>query len=157
VGLERDPLSLVSTMEVHGRNSSGSGLENRQYDRGDPLRWPRDTLYPQTLASASPISAGSSVDIVRSRTKATSFFSCFVCLFPYYCLSIWCLCLFVCLFPLSCLPSYFTWFTVPSLVISSAFSNFLHRFAPLFVVYLYVFLIFFLFFFFRPTFLPCQS
>jgi hypothetical protein len=33
------PLSLVSTTEEQlGRNSSGSGLENREYGRGDPLR-----------------------------------------------------------------------------------------------------------------------
>jgi hypothetical protein len=39
VGLERGPLSLVSiTEELLGRNSSGSGQENRKYDRGDPLR-----------------------------------------------------------------------------------------------------------------------
>jgi hypothetical protein len=39
VGLERGPLSLVSTIEeLLGRNSSGSGLENREYGRGDPLR-----------------------------------------------------------------------------------------------------------------------
>jgi hypothetical protein len=47
VGLERDPLSLVSTIEeLLGRNNSGSGLENREYGRGDPLRWTHDTLYP---------------------------------------------------------------------------------------------------------------
>jgi hypothetical protein len=50
VGLERGPLSLVSiTEELLGRNSSGSGQENREYDRGDPLRRPRNTLYPQKL------------------------------------------------------------------------------------------------------------
>jgi hypothetical protein len=39
VGLGRGPLSLVrTTEELLGRNSSGSGLENRDYDRGDPLR-----------------------------------------------------------------------------------------------------------------------
>jgi hypothetical protein len=39
VGLERGPLSLVSTIEeLLGRNSSGCGLENREYGRGDPLR-----------------------------------------------------------------------------------------------------------------------
>jgi hypothetical protein len=39
VGLERGALSLVSTIEeLLGRNSSGSGLENREYGRGDPLR-----------------------------------------------------------------------------------------------------------------------
>jgi hypothetical protein len=33
------PLSLVSTTEeLLGRISSGSGLENREYGRGDPLR-----------------------------------------------------------------------------------------------------------------------
>jgi hypothetical protein len=39
MGLEPGPFSLVSTMEeLLGRNSSGSGLENREYGRGDPLR-----------------------------------------------------------------------------------------------------------------------
>jgi hypothetical protein len=38
MGLERDPLSLVSTTEeLFGRNSSGSGLESREYGRGDAL------------------------------------------------------------------------------------------------------------------------
>jgi hypothetical protein len=35
VGLERGPLSLVSTIEkLLGRNSNGSGLENREYGVG---------------------------------------------------------------------------------------------------------------------------
>jgi hypothetical protein len=39
VGLEQGPLSLVSKIEeLLGRNCSGSGLENREYGRGDPLR-----------------------------------------------------------------------------------------------------------------------
>jgi hypothetical protein len=39
MGLEWVPLSLVSTIEeLLGRNSSGSGLENREYGHGDPLR-----------------------------------------------------------------------------------------------------------------------
>jgi hypothetical protein len=77
VGLERGPLSLVSTTEeLLGRNSSGSGLENREYGRGDPLRWPRDTLNPQKLALTSPTRDGRSVGIVRLRTKATEFFVC---------------------------------------------------------------------------------
>jgi hypothetical protein len=29
--------------------------------RGDPLRWPRDTLYPQKLSLTSPTSGGRSV------------------------------------------------------------------------------------------------
>jgi hypothetical protein len=74
VGLERGPLSLMNTIEeLLGRNSSGSGLENREYGCGDPLRWPRDTLYPQKLALTSPTSGGRSVDIVRLRTKSAEF------------------------------------------------------------------------------------
>jgi hypothetical protein len=42
VGLERGPLSLVSTAEeLLGRNSSGSVLEIREYGRGDSSRWPQ--------------------------------------------------------------------------------------------------------------------
>jgi hypothetical protein len=75
VGLERGPLSLVSTIEeLLGRNSRGSGLENREYVRGDPLRWPRDTLYPQKLALTSPTYGGLSVGIVRLRSKTTEFY-----------------------------------------------------------------------------------
>jgi hypothetical protein len=44
VGLERGPLSLVSTIEeLLGRKSSGSGLENREYGRRDSSRWSRGT------------------------------------------------------------------------------------------------------------------
>jgi hypothetical protein len=48
VGLERGPLSLVSTTEeLLERKRSGSGLENRDYRRRDPPR-----LTPETpLAS----------------------------------------------------------------------------------------------------------
>jgi hypothetical protein len=49
-----------------------TGLENRDYGRGDPLRWPRNILYPQKLAQASPTSGGRSVGI-RSRTQVTEF------------------------------------------------------------------------------------
>jgi hypothetical protein len=46
VGLERGPLSLVSTNEeLLGRKSSSSGLENREYGRRDPSSRPRVTLY----------------------------------------------------------------------------------------------------------------
>jgi hypothetical protein len=45
-----------------------------EYGRKDPLRWPRDTLYPQKLALTSQASDGRSVGIVRSWTKATEFF-----------------------------------------------------------------------------------
>jgi hypothetical protein len=49
------------------------GLENWEYGRGDPLRCPRDNLYPQKLALTSPTSCDRSVGIVRLRTKATEF------------------------------------------------------------------------------------
>jgi hypothetical protein len=72
VGLERGPLSLVSTNEeLLGRKSSGFGLEKRDYGLWDPLRWPRDTLYSQNLALIPPIRGSRSVVIVRFRTKAT--------------------------------------------------------------------------------------
>jgi hypothetical protein len=74
VGLERGPLSLVSRIEeLHGRNSSGSGLESREYGRGYPLRWPRYALYPQKLALTLPTSGGRLIGIVFLRTKATKF------------------------------------------------------------------------------------
>jgi hypothetical protein len=39
VGLERGPLSLVSTTEeLLGKKGSGSGLENRDYGRRNPPR-----------------------------------------------------------------------------------------------------------------------
>jgi hypothetical protein len=62
VGLERGPLSLVSTIEelLEGK-SSGSGLESLDYDRKDPSRWPRGTLHPQKLTLTSPTSGGRSV------------------------------------------------------------------------------------------------
>jgi hypothetical protein len=52
VGLERGPLSLVSTAEeLLGRNSSGSGLESREYGRRDSSRWPCGTLYGQKVGT----------------------------------------------------------------------------------------------------------
>jgi hypothetical protein len=81
VGLERGPLSLVSTIEeLFGRESSGYDLESWEYGRRDPSRWPRGTLYPQKLALTSPTSGGRSVGIIRSRTEGTEFACLFVCL-----------------------------------------------------------------------------
>jgi hypothetical protein len=61
VGLERGPLSLVSTTEeLLGRNCSGSGLENRDYDR-------------RGSALASPTCGCRSVGIVHARTEAMEF------------------------------------------------------------------------------------
>jgi hypothetical protein len=46
LGLERGPLSLVSTTEeLLERKSSSSDLESRENGRRDPSRWPRGTLY----------------------------------------------------------------------------------------------------------------
>jgi hypothetical protein len=74
VGLERGPLSLVGTIEeLLERKSSGSGLEIREYDRRNPSRRPRGTLYSQKLVLTSPTSGGRSVGIVRLRTQATEF------------------------------------------------------------------------------------
>jgi hypothetical protein len=74
VGLERGPLSLVSTIEeLLVRKLSGSGLESREYGHTDPFRWPRSTLYPQKLALTSPTSGGRSVGTVRSRIQTTEF------------------------------------------------------------------------------------
>jgi hypothetical protein len=77
VGLERSPLSLVSTIEeLLERKSSGCGLENREYGRRDPLLWPHGTIYSQKLALTSLTSSGRSVGIVRSRTQSTEFKKC---------------------------------------------------------------------------------
>jgi hypothetical protein len=54
VGLERGPLSLVSTIkELLGRRSSGSGVENQDYGRRDPPRWPPDTLLSAKVGTNS--------------------------------------------------------------------------------------------------------
>jgi hypothetical protein len=80
VSLERGLLSLVSTVgELLGWNSSGSGLEIREYGRGDPIRWRSDNLYPQKLVLTSPTIGGRSVGMIRSQTKATEF----VCFFKH--------------------------------------------------------------------------
>jgi hypothetical protein len=52
VGLERGPLSLVSTTEeLLGGKGSGSGLESRECGRGDPSRWLRDTLLSAKIGT----------------------------------------------------------------------------------------------------------
>jgi hypothetical protein len=74
VGLERDPLSLLSTIEeLLERKSSDSGLEIREYDRREPLCWPYNTLYPQNLTLTLSTSGCCSVGIVRPLTKTTEF------------------------------------------------------------------------------------
>jgi hypothetical protein len=44
------------------------------HGRGNSLRSPRNTFYPQRLALTSPTSGGRSVGIVRLLTAATEFF-----------------------------------------------------------------------------------
>jgi hypothetical protein len=66
-------LSGESNWGATWKKSSGSCLENREYGRRDPSRWPRGTLYPQKLAIASPTSGGRSIGIVRSRTQTMEF------------------------------------------------------------------------------------
>jgi hypothetical protein len=74
VGLERGPLSLVSTIEeLLGRKSSGSGLESREYGCRDPSCWTHGTLYLQKLALTMPTSGGHLVDVVRSQTQTMGF------------------------------------------------------------------------------------
>jgi hypothetical protein len=76
VGLERCPLSLVSTIEeLLGRKSSGFCLENGKYGRREQPRWPRGTLYPQKLALTSPTSDGLSVGISPAGSGHGVFFS----------------------------------------------------------------------------------
>jgi hypothetical protein len=61
VGLERGPLSLVSTTEeLLERKISGSCLVSRDYGRRDPSRWPRSTPLTTIVAD-------------RSRPQATVF------------------------------------------------------------------------------------
>jgi hypothetical protein len=83
VGLEQGPLSVVKiTEELLERNSSGSVLGNREFGRGDPLRWPHDTLYPQQLALTSPTSGGRSVACglkPRRRNECNTYCSANIC------------------------------------------------------------------------------
>jgi hypothetical protein len=72
VGLERGPLSLVSTIEeLLRRNCSVSGHKNREYGRRDPSRWPRDTLFTQKLTLTSPTNGVRLIGVARSRTGLT--------------------------------------------------------------------------------------
>jgi hypothetical protein len=63
--------SLVSTIEEPlKRKSRGFGLENREYGRGDPSRWPRDTFIRK---SWHKLRRQAAVGIFGSRTKATCY------------------------------------------------------------------------------------
>jgi hypothetical protein len=59
MGLERGPLSLVSTIEeLLERKSSGSGLEIREYGRRDLSLCPHGIMYQENLTLTSPTSGG---------------------------------------------------------------------------------------------------
>jgi hypothetical protein len=76
VGLERGPLSLVSTFEE---------LEIREYGRTDPSRWPRGTLHPSKLALTSPTSGFRSVGIfARGLTPRNLLFLFTISLYLFY-------------------------------------------------------------------------
>jgi hypothetical protein len=83
VGLERGPLSLLSTTEeLLQRKSSGSGLESLEYGRRDLSRWPRGTLYPWKVVLTSPTSSCCSGGRFRSRTQATEFVCACISIVP---------------------------------------------------------------------------
>jgi hypothetical protein len=74
VGLERGPLSLVSTTEeLLGRNSSGSGLEIREYGVGIRHADVVEPFIRKKLALTSLTSGGRSVGIGPLRTKVAFF------------------------------------------------------------------------------------
>jgi hypothetical protein len=74
VGLERGPLSLMRIIEELLEWKVAVPVYKTEInDRGDSLRWPRDTLSPLKLALTSPTSGGLSVGIVCLRAKAMEF------------------------------------------------------------------------------------
>jgi hypothetical protein len=72
---------MSTTEELLERKSSGSGLENRDYNRRESAVLTTRHLYPQKLALTSPASGGRSVGTVPSRTKATEFIILFFILY----------------------------------------------------------------------------
>jgi restriction endonuclease S subunit len=72
VGLERGPLSLVSTTEeLLERKVANPVLKTENTAIG--IRHAVGTLYPQKLVITSPTSGSRSVGIVRSRTQTMEF------------------------------------------------------------------------------------
>jgi hypothetical protein len=74
VGLERGPLSLVSTTEELLDRKVAAAVYKTDNSAVGMSRWPRGTLYPQKFAITSPTSGGRSVGRVRSRTQTMEFF-----------------------------------------------------------------------------------
>jgi hypothetical protein len=74
VGLERGPLSLVSTTEeLLGRKISDYGIEAENTAVGIRRADHATPSIRKTLAPTSSTNGGRSVGIVRSRTMATEF------------------------------------------------------------------------------------
>jgi hypothetical protein len=71
VGLERGPLSLVSTIEELLEKKVAAAVQKFE-NTAEGIR-PTDhvNLYPQKLSLTLPTSGGRSVGIVRSRIQAT--------------------------------------------------------------------------------------
>jgi hypothetical protein len=67
VVLEQVTLSLMSTIELRERKSSGSGQENRDYGHRHPLSAKKKFTLTSTTSDSH------SVGIVRSKTQATEF------------------------------------------------------------------------------------
>jgi hypothetical protein len=61
-------LGLV--FRIRTENNRTPVLKTEINGRGDPLRWPRNTLYPQKLTLTSLTSGGRSFGIVRLRTTS---------------------------------------------------------------------------------------
>jgi hypothetical protein len=65
-GLERGPLSFVRAIEeLLGRNSSGSGQENRDYRPGGSVALTTQHPLSANVGTTSPTSGGRSLGIVR--------------------------------------------------------------------------------------------
>jgi hypothetical protein len=59
---------VSTTEELQGKKSSSSGLEIREYGRGDPSQWPSGTFYQQMLTLISPTSGGRSYPYIPQNT-----------------------------------------------------------------------------------------
>ena len=74
--------------------------------RGDPLRWPRDTLLSAKVGTNFADGGGRSVGIVRSRTKTTEFFYFYFLITPFTLFLIFLFSCLVFLFSILCIPGF---------------------------------------------------
>jgi hypothetical protein len=73
MGLERGPLSLVSTTEELLDRKVAAPVQKTE-NMAQGFRHADHVVYPQKLAITSPTSGGRSVGIVRSLTQIMEFF-----------------------------------------------------------------------------------